>query len=108
MGGTSPQAAISQAPSGGATASQSAPAGAAQDTKSEVDREKRDLAAAMDRIAARWRDRAQQQGLKTHPPVTEQSVSAPSGHVPPLPIRSEKLGTAPPSEDAKIPPEKGN
>jgi len=79
----------------------------------------RALAASMDAVAARWRSRASAQGWPMNPPTpvpdlpglkasTTQSA-APTGQpqgrlteaATQLPIRSEKLGTAPPSQDVK-------
>jgi hypothetical protein len=78
------------------------------------------LAAAMDAVAGRWRARAASQGWATRPAVavaagasaalpTPATGNAPSGQPEgklsaqgaALPIRSEKLGTAPPSTDVK-------
>jgi colicin import membrane protein len=76
------------------------------------------LAASMDAITARWRGRAAQQGWKAHAPVAVAAAAPaalggaaapagqPEGKLTPAgaaaPIRSEKLGTAPPSADVKI------
>ena len=80
--------------------------------------DKQALTASMDAVAAHYRARAAAQGWKTHPPVaiaaaapataagaagaagaasTPQAGQAGAS----LPIRSEKLGTAPPSADVK-------
>jgi len=77
------------------------------------------LAASMDAISSRWRSRASAQGWKTHAPVaiaaaTPATAAAPAGQpdgkLTPAgaaaPIKSEKLGTAPPSEDVKAGPTK--
>ena len=77
------------------------------------------LAASMDAISARWRSRASAQGWKTHAPVAIASAAPaqaaapagqPEGKLTPAgaaaPIKSEKLGTAPPSTDVKAGPTK--
>jgi colicin import membrane protein len=81
----------------------------------------------MDAVSAHWRSRAAQQGWKTHPavaiaaapgagsgsglsgPITGAGPAGqPAGQLTQtgasLPIRSEKLGTAPPSADVKKAP----
>jgi colicin import membrane protein len=88
---------------------------------------KEELAASMDAVAAHYRQRAAAQGWKTHPPVAIAAASSatsatgvsapntgnapagqPNGQLTPAganaPIRSEKLGTAPPSTDVKSHP----
>ena len=87
----------------------------------QQEKEKQQLSESMDRIAERWRGRAAKEGWKTHPatPVTAQTgaptqaaqpapgqpvagQAAGSAAAPTMPpIRSEKFGTAPPSEDVK-------
>jgi colicin import membrane protein len=75
------------------------------------------LTASMDAITARWRSRASAQGWKVHAPVAIAAAAPahaaapagqPEGKLTPAgaaaPIRSEKLGTAPPSEDVKAHP----
>jgi len=83
-------------------------------------KDKASLAASMDAITARWRARASAQGLKTHAPVAIAAAAAPvqaaapagqpEGKLTPAgaaaPIKSEKLGTAPPSTDVKTAPTK--
>lgn len=77
------------------------------------------LAASMDAISARWRSRASAQGWKTHAPVAIAAAAPaqaaapagqPEGKLTPAgaaaPIKSEKLGTAPPSADVKAGPTK--
>lgn len=81
-------------------------------------KEKQQLAESMERVAAYWRQRAQSQGWKVNAQVAVQPVqgfnasatqSSPSGQpggqlgaaAAQQPIRSEKLGTAPPSADVK-------
>jgi len=67
-------------------------------------KDKQELAASMDAITARWRARAASQGWKAHAPVAIAAAAAPAG--PAVPIKSEKLGTAPPSTDVKAGPTK--
>jgi hypothetical protein len=85
-------------------------------------KDKQELLATMDSITARWRSRAASQGLHTNPPVAvaapTPAVNAPATGAAPAgqpggtpgpaaqaaPIRSEKLGTAPPSADVKKKP----
>lgn len=87
-------------------------------------KEKQQLAESMDRIAERWRGRAAKEGWKTNAatPVAAPAQAAQAGQPAPaqpamlgappnaqqgvpmqqgVPIRSEKFGTAPPSEDVK-------
>ena len=74
-----------------------------------ADRQKELLADSMDAVAAHWRARAAGQGWPTHPPTPVaqeagiQASAEPTSKPPAMPIRSEKLGTAPPSEDVKTP-----
>lgn len=74
-------------------------------------KEKQELAASMDKVAARWRERAKANGWEVHPatPVAAPGAAdaAPPANPPAPPIRSEKAGTAPPSEDVKDPAKKG-
>jgi hypothetical protein len=85
----------------------------------QAEKEKRELAASMEKIAERWRARAAANGWPTHAPTpvaapvkaldapaTQKSASGqPGGRMgsaaQEAPIRSEKSGTAPPSEDVK-------
>jgi hypothetical protein len=83
-------------------------------------KDKQELAASMDAIVARWRTRAGAQGWKTHAPVAIAAASSPTQAAAPAgqpdgkltaagaaaPIKSEKLGTAPPSTDVKAGPTK--
>ncbi|KQX98481.1 hypothetical protein ASD28_15455 [Massilia sp. Root133] len=75
------------------------------------------LTASMDAITARWRSRASAQGWKVHAPVAIAAAAPaqaaapagqPEGKLTPAgaaaPIKSEKLGTAPPSADVKAHP----
>lgn len=81
-------------------------------------KEKQQLAESMDRIAERWRSRASKEGWKANPPtpVAAPAQAAQPGQPVPAqpamlgtppnaqqaaPVRSEKFGTAPPSEDVK-------
>ena len=65
------------------------------------------LAASMDAVTARWRTRAASQGWAVHPAVAiaaQPAAGAPAAGTPaatPMPIKSEKLGTAAPSADVK-------
>jgi colicin import membrane protein len=92
-------------------------------------KDKASLAASMDAITARWRSRAGVQGWKTHAPVAIAAAAPAAGAAPAAagapaqapapagqpegkltpagaaaPIKSEKLGTAPPSTDVKAGP----
>jgi hypothetical protein len=83
-------------------------------------KDKQELAATMDAIVARWRTRAGAQGWKTHAPVAIAAAASPTQAAAPAgqpdgkltaagaaaPIKSEKLGTAPPSTDVKAGPTK--
>ena len=83
-------------------------------------KDKQELGAAMDAIVARWRTRAGAQGWKTHAPIAIAAASSPTQAAAPAgqpdgkltaagaaaPIKSEKLGTAPPSTDVKAGPTK--
>ncbi|HEY4541367.1 MAG TPA: hypothetical protein VIG66_03225 [Noviherbaspirillum sp.] len=121
MGGTTPGAAASQLPQAPVISTSGKTGADADEQKKQqaaakAEQEKRDLAAAMDSVAARWRSRAKEQGVKTSGSSAD-AQGMPSGEsaaakdeVRPLPqsaIRSEKFGTAPPSEDVKNPAEKG-
>jgi hypothetical protein len=102
---------------------------AAADAQAAKDKES--MAASMDAVSSRWRGRAAQQGWKTHPPVAIAAAAPPAaaapgaasaggivttagaggqqaGQLPASPanpiIKSEKFGTAPPSEDQKAGP----
>ena len=83
-------------------------------------KDKQELGASMETIAARWRARAGAQGWKTHAPIAIAAASSPTQAAAPAgqpdgkltaagaaaPIKSEKLGTAPPSTDVKAGPTK--
>jgi len=92
-------------------------------------KDKLSLTASMDAVTTRWRSRAAEQGWKTHPAVAIAAAApaaaggavtaagpanpppagspgagntTPAGQAAVLPaVKSEKLGTAPPSEDVK-------
>lgn len=90
----------------------------------QAEKEKQELAASMDAIAARWRARAAANGWPMNPPTPvaapAQAVGMPATQSGPsgqpggrqgsaalaAPVRSEKAGTAPPSEDVKKTPSK--
>jgi len=91
-----------------------------QQAAAQAEKEKKDLAAAMERLATRWRARAADEGWEVPPQVAvpppapapapgAAPAAAPSAThgAPPMPVRSEKTGTAPPSEDVKDPAKKG-
>lgn len=96
-----------------------------RDAAAQAEQEKQKLAAAMDGMAERWRTRAKANGWTVYPPVaiaapagaapapspsstSQASPAAGQGALPPQgPIRSEKFGTAPASEDIKNPARKG-
>ncbi|GAB3538151.1 hypothetical protein GCM10027343_03170 [Noviherbaspirillum agri] len=103
---------------------QQAAAAKKQQAAEQAEKEKKELAASMDRISNHWRKRAAEKGWKTHSPTPVQATSGisasgaqssasgqPGGKqgaaAAKQPIRSEKAGTAPPSEDVKNPAEKG-
>jgi hypothetical protein len=74
-------------------------------------KDKQELAASMDAITARWRARAAAQGWKVHAPIAIAAAGPAAGPAAPpasaaAPIKSEKLGTAPPSTDVKAGPTK--
>ena len=88
----------------------------------QAEKDKQALSASMDTVAERWRKTAASKGWKSHPPTpiasaskehdkpaTQTSASGqPGGKLgeaaAQAPIRSEKTGTAPPSEDVKKTP----
>jgi hypothetical protein len=103
-----------------------------RDAAALAEQEKQKLAASMESVATRWRSRAKENGWTAYPPVaiaapapspaaapvsaaasvhaaqsTSASASAPASPSQPAPLRSEKLGTAPASEDVKNPARKG-
>jgi hypothetical protein len=111
MGGTTPAAAGTQKMSGveTGTAELDQAAKAAKE-KELMAKEKQQLEAAMERIAARWRAQASARGWQIDgaDPAQTSGVSAlgetqTSAIGLPAIVRSEKLGTAPPSEDVKQP-----
>ena len=81
----------------------------------EAKREKEELAASMDDVARRWRADAAKNNWPTHPPTPVAAVAGISAsnaqeqtrNSTPPPVRSEKHGDAPPSEDVKKPKEPG-
>lgn len=103
-------------------------AAAAAAKKAQADalaqKDKAELVATMDVVAARWRSRAAAQGKRVAPPVPVAAQTAgvsapatgaapagqPDGKLGPLaqaaPVRSEKAGTAAPSKDVKPGPSK--
>jgi hypothetical protein len=108
-------------------AQQQAAAAKKAQTDAQAAKDKESLTASMDDVSKRWRVRAAGQGWQTHPavaiaaapaPASAGGVSAPlAGNAPAgqpggnltqagtaVPIRSEKLGTAPPSADVKKQP----
>lgn len=95
-----------------------------QQAAAQAEKEKQELAASMDKVAARWRSRASASGWETHPPTpvaAAQGITAsgnqsgasgqPGGRIGAdaanTPVRSEKAGTAPASPDVKDPEKKG-
>lgn len=105
-------------------AQQQAAAVKKQQAAEQTAREKQELAASMEQVATRWRTRAAASGWQVHPPTpvapaagigasAAQAGSAgqPAGKLgaaaASAPVRSEKLGTAPPSADVKDPAKKG-
>lgn len=90
-------------------------ASAAQQAAARAQEEKQALAASMDEVTRRWRADAAKNGWQAHPPTAIEAVAGISASnaqdhtrasMPP-PVRSEKEGTAPPSEDVKKPKEPG-
>lgn len=121
MGGTSSGAAASQAEQEKVKLTEEQAEAA---KKEKAAKEKQQLAASMDTVAERWRSNAKARGWEISQPTSVQSTSGfdasasqssasgqPEGRLSEaaadFPIRSEKHGTAPPSEDAKKPAEKG-
>ncbi|AXA91543.1 hypothetical protein [Massilia sp. YMA4] len=77
----------------------------------QAQQDKAALLQSMDAVSARWRARAAKEGWSTHPPVAVAAPAAavtapatPARPAAPVPVRSEKLGTAPASEDVKARP----
>jgi hypothetical protein len=98
------------APAGPAPAGGAASAPPAADAPALTDAQKAQAAldAAMDAVAARWRSRAAAQGRATRAPTPvdgtggiQASAVPTAAPQPAQDIRSEKLGTAPPSADVK-------
>lgn len=88
---------------------QQAAAAKKEQAAAQAEKEKKDLAASMERIASRWRERATANGWETHSQVstTGQAPGGAGNPAPAAPIRSEKAGNAPPSSDIKDPEKKG-
>lgn len=111
MGGTTPAAAGTQQKSGVQTGTAELDKAAKEAKAKELAaKEKQQLEAAMDRVAARWRANAETRGWQTESANAPQTSGAAalgqtqtSSMGLPTVIRSEKLGTAPPSEDIKQP-----
>jgi colicin import membrane protein len=110
-GAATPQQALPGQPTPAAPA-QAAPAPAAKpDAAAQAAKEKQELAASMDAVVARWRSEAAKNGWPAHPATSVGSVAGitTSGAQPhtsasqPPPVRSEKSGNAPQSEDVKRP-----
>jgi hypothetical protein len=88
---------------------------AAQQAAARAQQEKQELAASMDEVTRRWRAEAAKNGRQTHPPtpidavagITASSAQEHTRTSMPPPVRSEKEGLAPPSEDVKKPKEPG-
>lgn len=82
------------------------------DAAAQAERDKKSLAESIERVSGHWRQRAQSQGwpvqpqTEVQPPPATPSAAAAAPRQPEV-IRSEKLGTAPPSEDVKRPPPPG-
>ncbi|WP_181259363.1 hypothetical protein [Pseudoduganella armeniaca] len=77
----------------------------------QAQQDKAALLQSMDNVSARWRARAAKEGWTTHAPVAVAAPAAavaapaaPAQAMSPVPVRSEKLGTAPASEDVKARP----
>jgi hypothetical protein len=87
------------------------PAPAAKpDAAAQAEKEKQELAASMDKVAANWRAAAAKNNWTTHPATPVQpaagiaaSAQQPQGASAPPPVKSEKAGNAPVSEDVKRP-----
>jgi hypothetical protein len=91
-------------------AAESKPA-AKPDAAAQAQKEKQELAAKMDDVAAHWRSDAAKNGWPLHPATSVQPAAgiaasgaqAQSGASPAPAVRSEKSGNAAPSEDVKRP-----
>jgi hypothetical protein len=112
-GVATPQQAVPGQPTPAAQAQPSAnPAPAAKpDAAAQAAKEKQELVASMDAVAARWRSDAAKNGWPVHAATSVAPVAgiATSGAQPhtaasvPPPVKSEKSGNAPASEDVKRP-----
>jgi hypothetical protein len=87
----------------------------AQRKAAQAQKEKEELAAAMDDVARRWRADAAKNNRTAHPPtpvaavpgITASNTQEQGRTAVPPPVRSEKEGDAAPSEDVKKPKEPG-
>lgn len=113
MGGTTPEAAKTEEQQAPKPPAANDAASKEAEAKAKADTEKQQLEASMDAVAQRWRSVAEARGWQTEAgadgntsgtSVTGQTQTSAIGL--PAVIRSEKLGTAPPSEDVKDPAEK--
>lgn len=81
----------------------------------QAQKEKEELAAAMEDVARRWRAEAAENNWPTHPPtpvaavpgITASNTQEQGRTAVPPPVHSEKEGDAAPSEDVKKPKEPG-
>ena len=111
MGGTSLGAASSEQPPAPQSSGASPEAEKAKkdaEAKAKADKEKQQLDAAMNRVAQRWQANASARGWQTETADTSGSLGTlrqtQTGAIGlPTIVRSEKLGTAPASEDVKQP-----
>jgi hypothetical protein len=104
--------ATAMSPQAAASAALKPASAAAAPAPSDAQKQQQELLAAMDAAAERWRARAATEHWPTHPatavaPASGVQASANPPNAPArgaqAPIRSEKLGTAPPSPDVKQP-----
>lgn len=110
MGGTTPSAAGTEKQDAPKPPASSEASSKEAQAKAQAEKEKQQLAASMDAVAQRWQSLASARGwqLETGADTGSSGVSAlgetqTSAIGLPTLIRSEKLGTAPPSEDVKDP-----
>ena len=122
LGGTTAPAAATELPpksSGGSTgaggdSAASEKAAKEAEAKAKAEQEKKQLAASMDSVAQRWKETAAARGWETESQDSSGETSGTSsmGQTEtsaiglPTVLRSEKLGTAPASEDVKNPAQK--
>jgi predicted small lipoprotein YifL len=110
-GTATPQQAIPGQPTPAGQEKPSAnPAPAAKpDAAAQAEKAKQELAASMDQVASSWRAAAAKHGWPTHAPTPVAPAAgiaasaAQQGGASPPPVKSEKSGTAPASEDVKRP-----